>query len=202
MSDPDPETVALADKVLAVLRTFKTDKPSGPISPPSSTDEVDTRAKALTIINSTDPTTVDMKKALQRLSRIARYSGPEGDGSLKDHPDADAGLANLINDDTGIKGASPGDEATIKAELVKVMPSLAGESAALAKVYAFLNSFAKADADAILNMITKDDAITGGRRRRKSRKARKSRKSRWSRRSRRARRSRRSRRSRRARMMV
>jgi hypothetical protein len=159
-----------------------------------SAGEVNTKDQALAIINSTNPSKVNMKKALQRLSKIARYSDPDGGGSPKDHPTADEGLANLLKDDVGIHGTSP-DESTIRAELIKVLPTLQTEPG-LDIVYAFLISVGKDEAHATLNMIVTDGAITGGRRRRKSRKARKSR------RSRRARRSRRSRRYRTARMMV
>ena len=164
------------------------------------TDEVATVEDALAIIKDTGSLELQVKKALQRLAKVARYDGA---GKLRTPPTPafTNGLAALLDDTTGISSSTPADATTIiKPALIAVFNPLQTDEAARDRVYDQLSGLTPLQTRALLEAATNDAAITGGgRRRRKSRKARKARKSR---RSRRSRRSRISRRSRRARMMV
>ena len=165
----------------------------------SPTDEVATVDDALAILRDTASLLPQVKRALQRLARVARYDGA---GNLRTPPPAFTdGLAALLDDTTGISSPTPADATTIiKPALIAVFNPLERDVAARDRVYDQLSALTAPQTRAILEAVTNDAVITGGgRRRRKSRKARKARKSR---RSRRSRRSRISRRSRRARMMV
>ena len=158
----------------------------------SPTDEVATVDDALVILRDTASLLPQVKRALQRLARVARYDGA---GTLRSPPTPafTAGLTALLDDTTGISSPTPADATTIiKPALIAVFNPLETDVAARDRVYNQLSGLTAPQTRAILEEVTNDAVITGGgRRRRKSRKARKARKSRRSRRSRKSRRYRR-----------